>query len=500
MEFDRITAVVRPRNPWEAADLGILMARAWWGPIIRVWLAITLPVFLLLNIVFYSNPLIAIGIFWWFKPIWERPILHILSRTLFGELPSFRQTLREFPKEAWRQMFSSLLWRRFSATRSMDLPVIQLENLEHKARSKRLKILHNTMNNSAFWLTFICVNIEAVLEVGILFLVILFIPEGMSFDWEGFVDTEYGAYLLLQNIIIYIAISLVTPFYVACGFSLYINRRILLEAWDVEIGFRRLRHRLQNIKTSIKATVLLFAVFLVGISPVETVMAGEPVKKINQETSSHSIKEILKDEDFHQIETNRVLKWFDDLKKEEDEEDTGNIYPEWLFALVLWLARSLEFILWATVIVLILVFAHKYRHWLAKYLPESSNKSLEESKQPQMLFGMAVGKESLPENVIKEVEKLWNKKDYRAALGLLYRAALTNLMETHGVNFHKSHTEGECIRLASAKVTPELSQYFADITRLWCSMAYAHILPTDANINSVCNRWEENFQSVSNES
>ena len=34
------------------------------------------------------------------------------------------------------------------------------------------------------------------------------------------------------------------PIYVACGFSLYLNRRTVLEAWDIELVFRRMRQRL----------------------------------------------------------------------------------------------------------------------------------------------------------------------------------------------------------------------------------------------------------------
>jgi len=36
------------------------------------------------------------------------------------------------------------------------------------------------------------------------------------------------------------------PIYVACGFSLYLNRRTVLEAWDLELVFRRLRQRLSS--------------------------------------------------------------------------------------------------------------------------------------------------------------------------------------------------------------------------------------------------------------
>ena len=35
--------------------------------------------------------------------------------------------------------------------------------------------------------------------------------------------------------------SAIEPLYVACGFALYLNRRTQLEAWDIDLAFRRLR-------------------------------------------------------------------------------------------------------------------------------------------------------------------------------------------------------------------------------------------------------------------
>ena len=38
------------------------------------------------------------------------------------------------------------------------------------------------------------------------------------------------------------------PFTVSCGFMLYISRRVELEAWDIELGFRNLNARLMAEK------------------------------------------------------------------------------------------------------------------------------------------------------------------------------------------------------------------------------------------------------------
>jgi hypothetical protein len=47
------------------------------------------------------------------------------------------------------------------------------------------------------------------------------------------------------------------PIYVACGFSLYLNRRTVLEAWDIELVFRQLRKRLNGASVALLLTIML---------------------------------------------------------------------------------------------------------------------------------------------------------------------------------------------------------------------------------------------------
>jgi hypothetical protein len=44
---------------------------------------------------------------------------------------------------------------------------------------------------------------------------------------------------LIATIAYAAAVAFVEPFYVAAGFGLYLNRRVELEAWDLEQEFRR---------------------------------------------------------------------------------------------------------------------------------------------------------------------------------------------------------------------------------------------------------------------
>ena len=69
------------------------------------------------------------------KPLWERALLFYLSRAIFDDAPGILETIKHWPKTILPQWLPSLTWRRLSATRSMDLPTLQLESLKgtHKA-------------------------------------------------------------------------------------------------------------------------------------------------------------------------------------------------------------------------------------------------------------------------------------------------------------------------------------------------------------------------------
>ena len=65
---------------------------------------------------------------------------------------------------------------------------------------------------------------------------------------------KHGSPFLLA--VFYIVVTLIIePFYIAANFALYINRRTQLEAWDIELSFRKMAIRLATEKE--KATSLV---------------------------------------------------------------------------------------------------------------------------------------------------------------------------------------------------------------------------------------------------
>src|SRR5690606_474730 len=96
----------------------------------------------------------------------------------------------------------------------------------------------------------------------------------------------------------YIAMALVSPFYVCCGFMLYINRRTWLEAWDIELTFRQLATKpLQSAGKNI-AMFVLVALPLLSLAPTTESRADTTLTPTE---SQQQIIEILESDDFNEM-------------------------------------------------------------------------------------------------------------------------------------------------------------------------------------------------------
>lgn len=488
MELERISAVVRPRNQWEAIDLGVAMARRWWRPLCLTWLAVSLPVFVLLHLLLREHTVLAIALVWWLKPLYERPLLHILSRALFGEVPAVRQTLRTFPALAARQWLAALSYRRLSLTRSMDLPVQQLEGLAGAERAKRLRLLHRTTTSGASWLTILGAHVESLFYFALLALLMMLTPAEVDLQWSELFSGEEPGMALLRNLLLYLSMAAVAPFYAAAGFALYLNRRIQLEAWDIEIAFRRLARRIEGLRAF--APLLALALVLGALLPAGPAWAQSEARA----EARQDITQVLAGDDFHQRETVHESKWLKEwwrsLRKDENENSS---LPDWLAALALVLARGAEVILWTALVLLLVFCAWKYRDWLRQCLVRQPAAQAAHAP-PRTLFGLELAAAGLPRDVIASALDHWRQQRHREAYGLLYRATLIRLMEQYGVRFHESYTEGECMRAVRAHTPGVLARYFATLTLHWQFLAYGHRLPPQAVFDQLCREWPEHFR------
>jgi len=250
MQLNQIRAVVRPRTPWEAIDLGfVLVSQSGWA-LYRLWLAFLLPTAVLVYALLLAHPGWAAWSLWLLKPLLDIVLLYFFSHALFGHAPGVRQTLRALPSLLWRQhLWFGWLWLRLQIGRGFELPVWQLENQGRKSRKQRLLVLQKGHTEVAQWLNVACWCGEWALYLSSVGLLVFFVPESYVDDWDlGRVllhdaDSDPGVVLLLALFNV-CSIALVEPFFVAGGFALYLNRRTHLEGWDIELVFRHMAGRL----------------------------------------------------------------------------------------------------------------------------------------------------------------------------------------------------------------------------------------------------------------
>ena len=527
MQLEKMTARIRPRKPNESMDLGIMLVQKWWGKIAFNWLVVTLPVFIVINYLLHEHYIWSIIVFWWLLPIFDRIPLHIISRTLFGEVESNKSIFKSLPGILFPNIIKMLTYLRLDPGRSFNLPVWQLERLRGNERSARARVLNKTSGGSAFFLTFMFIILELVVFFAMIQFAVWFTPEAYAEkikdalnpfnidngDWAG----------LVINVFAYITFLIIEPFYVAAGFSLYINRRTQLEGWDIEIIFRQLAHRIAKPAQNIAGIVLVALILATGLlqssTPAYADVLADPnfTKTLTQgklgltnAEARKSIDEILAQDDFNnkkivtkwkkiKKETDedeksfweKIFDWFFGEEDDERERDNNNNYK----GVGSGLGVLAEFFLW----VIIAAAAAFAIFFVLRWAPtiRARENRIKRKKLPNSLFGMEITPESLPEDVGMAAMELWRQQKHLQALSLLYRGALTTLVHHHGINLKDSATEGDCIRvthLYKERLSQNSVDYFKQLTLTWQKAAYAHRLPDEQEVTLLCGQWASHFE------
>ncbi|CAN7665238.1 DUF4129 domain-containing protein [Pseudomonas sp. LjRoot277] len=508
MRLSDATVVIRPRTTWEAMDLGILLSQRHRRLLMTSWAIVTLPIFALLSWVLWDSPSLAVFIFWWLKPVFDRLPLYILSKAMFGETPTLKQALRQFPQLLKPQLLASLTWRRLSLSRSFLMPVVQLEGLSGQPRQQRLQVLLQRNAGAARWLTIIGVHLESALWIGLMVLFYLFLPQQVELDWnwQTLITAATQDWRWLEHLTnAFYALVLIVwePVYVACGFSLYLNRRTVLESWDIELVFRRMRQRLSSA-----AVTLLLAAFLL-MPTAQTVWAAEPVispdsprlldQPLTSQASRDSIKAILDQPPFKNKESVTRYRFGEDKPATDTADDDPT--TEWLEALLKLLdnqhfgtvASLIEIVLWGVLIGAIGLLIWHYRDGLQAFV---SRRPILNSKVarplPQQAFGLDLNRETLPADIAASAERLWQTHP-REALGLLYRGLLSHLLHDFNMALKPADTEGQVLQRIEHLQQPALLAFSQNLTGHWQNMAYGHRLPPEHLQQELCDGWRALF-------
>jgi hypothetical protein len=495
LDLDKLQFNAIVRSGWQAIDLGFLMASTWWRQLFVVGALPPILLFLPLLILFSDHPFWAAFIIWWLKPFWERLPLFFGSRRVFGEESGPAEILWQTRSIYLKDAIPWLLWRRFSFQRAFDAPVTVLEGLTGKTRSSRLNVLHGKYSDIALGNQLICFCFELIFCFGIAAIILFFVPDDFSFKVFDRVEELTLAGQWLYIVCWFIAMILIMPFHSMAGFALYLNRRIELEAWDIEITFRNLANRKQQSTHNV--VQLMSAALLAILITIGTPSPSNAEVNHDNASANQLIEEVLQGEDFGQEIT--VRKWrFKNLIEENEDK-----IPEWLINFIEWLEKNVKFgdesndgnflltaaawlkvLLVALAVLLFVYLFYRFRGPLHRLKRSGKTEST-----PDVLFGLDVRPESLPDDIPAQVMAFWRDNRHRDALGLLYRASLSGLIEQHALAFKSSHTEAECAALVKARGIESLSRYFAGLTRVWCHLAYGHELPAIEAIEELCEGW-----------
>ncbi len=503
MRYEDLSVPVRPRNPWEAIDLGVAMTRQWWREVYAGWFMLTLPIFILANVLLSASPGWALLLVWWLKPLYDRLLLLFYSQAVFGQHRGPRQLLATLPAALRGSgLLLQLTLYRFDVARALRSSVWQLEGLHGRPRRERYRVLARRAGGHAAWLMFACLHLEAFLQLAVLGLVWLFTPSLILESlwqqaWNLLSDSNwpYGFYLGL-NTLHYLAMSAIEPLYVAGGFSLYLNRRTQLEGWDLEIAFRRLSRRLSGGAAASGTTALLWVCALVlatgvpdrpaGAEPATTVVERSAL--LDADASGEVIEQVLANKDFGGTRPIERWRFKGDLDIDDEETERNNLDLRTL-------ADIFKLLLWGGLLVALGFFILR----IIRYRGPWAARRKRGASPPTVVSGLDIRPASLPADVAAEARRLWLLGDYREALSLAYRGALSALVHRYGVDLHHSATEGDVLIAAVGHLDASGQDCLGVLTGLWQRQAYAHRRPDEAAVLGMLARWDAHFAPAVNE-
>ena len=523
MRLERMSVALRQRSPWEAMDLGTALVREHAAAIWRPWFLLSLPFLLATNALAWSLDALWLAplLMWWLKPLFDRIPLYVLSRAVFGDAPSARQTLNSRELWSWRSILVWLSWRRLHPARSLLLPVDLLEGLRGARRSARCAVLQRAVSSQAFGLSLACLGFEFVVLVSIWTLALLFVPTeflgpAAQQVWTTFMTDPPTWARMLVNLGMWLATSLIEPFYVGAGFGLYLNRRTQLEAWDVELGFRRLAQRARELMPSGSALALVLSLLLATSSapsfaqgaatatvPAATTTAkkpkkpeapqlnarqfvGEPLWQAPDPRFAPAVQKAMRDPLLSPKQ--QVKSWVlkHPPKPREVKPEKQAPWIELISMIVgaiseygLWLVAGLllAWVLWRT---------PKWLPWVRERLepvPELS----------EVVETTAAPVAALPTDIRASARALWQQGQRREALALLYRASVEHIAEVLGTPFPPGATEADCLRRSRRLPETAMQQQFARVVRAWQAAAYAWRYPDSEEFEALLQGWQDQF-------
>ncbi len=476
MRLEDVTAEIRPRTDWEAVDLGFALVRRNFWRCLAVWWLAMLPPLLVAGWLLRDYPAVLVILFWWVMPAGSRMVLFELSRRLFGEKPTWKAVFRELPKVWVRRFFHRFVWARFSPWLSVMLAVEDLEGMRGQAYRQRAAQLGRRGEGAVMWVFSVGMLAGCWLALALFFMAWVLIPEGQEGVWRVAMEAwDAGSYSDIPQLIIWSAAiclmagaGITDLFTTGAGFGIYVNNRTWLEGWDVELAFRRLAARLGKVAA---ALVLLLA------------LAGAPLARARDaEVARARDAEVIRE-----VKENPDFKVHSTTIRTPVATSSGSRKPSGSGGLDAAFIQALGYTMLGALVIAMLWMLWKMRHSFKPGAPVPERRR--EAPRARVVMGMEITAGSLPADIPGAAWALWQQGRRQDALGLLYRGAISKVIEVGQAEIQESDTEGDCLGRVEAAGAPAHPAYFRDLTGTWIRLAYAGQEPPDAEVQALCSAW-----------
>jgi len=532
MRIESLAVELRPRSGWEAMELGAALVRRHAAAIWVPWTIVTGLAFTLLNLAAWAidQLWLALLAMWWLRPVFDRIPLYVLSRAVFGSVPTVADTLRAQLYWGWRPMLGHLTWRRFSPLRTAMLPVDLLEGAAPAVMRERRRVIGAGNGGHAAMLTLMCLHFILALQISAVLIPLVFVPNELLSEtargaWATLTESPPAWALIALNGVDWLAVALIEPFYIGAGFGLYLNRRTQLEAWDLEIAFRRMRRRLAAAAGTSLVALACLVPLAMSPMPAAAQDASAPVSAASGETPAddtagtaddapadeeteaddrslddifgdqrvphqafeRSVKQAYKDSDLRPTRTISVWK---PKKKKTEEKKAPFDMPSlaWLGAIFAFIAEYGLWLLLAVLVGLLVATAKRWLPWLqlAARPPQAQPDPVEVRRVDEH--------EPLPPDIATTARRLWAQGQPRRALALLYRASVEAMVARIDAHLPPGATEAECLRASRRMPEAEDREAFQRVVRVWQYAAYGHSLPEAGDFESLLDLLARRFR------
>ena len=466
---------LRQRSNWEAADSGILL----WRNNFAFFTVLMIAPFIAAAVLIRISPLPAWSsylLIWWLKPLFARPVLHVISVRFFKPQATFRGILKGFAKSLFIALPGDLLWRRFSLWRSARMPVRTLEHLSGNAARMRIKTLELGGLGFCSSLTILTSAIFFSVFIGELFFAIAIIemievvPLSALWQWQ---------YVKIIELLIFCAICLnfilIEPLYVCMGFGIYINSRIEVEGWDIQLLLQNfIKQKKQKTASRIvqSPAILKVIVFIsIGLffmlSPCQTIPAEQAYIENSDSVPIDVLNQILSSPDFGGQQEG----WGIRLRNQKEATKQPELNFDWLakikdfFGMVLFLILILLIIAAVGYIALRLYrlkknsINKKGKNWKSSFLTRSGGTIISD-----------------PNTLLSEALLLHNQGMIRDAWAKCFLAAIAIYSTQDDLEFPVDATEYDCLSIVK-KTKARNIEGFGALVLSWTGLAYGGKMP-----------------------